>query len=136
MNLSTPAPVLLYTMSEEVADAVCATAAALGLSCDVVEGLDALLGRWTGARAVLVGGDVAARVASAAPRRRSGVYLVGHDSVELTRWSMPLGAEVVPLPHGLACPVATSRSAISPATTRCRGCVGWPRWSRRSTRRP
>ena len=89
-------------MSEEVADAVCATAAALGLSCDVVEGLDALLGRWTGARAVLVGGDVAARVASAAPRRRSGVYLVGHDSVELTRWSMPLGAEVVPLPHGLA----------------------------------
>lgn len=93
---------VLYTSSEEVADAVCATAATLAVPCEVVGGLEALLARWSGARVVLIGGDVAARVASVAPRRRAGVYLVGHDPVELTRWSMPLAAEVVPLPHGLA----------------------------------
>lgn len=98
----TTAPVLLYTLSEETSDAVCASAAALALPCEVVEGLDALLGRWGSARAVLVGGDVAARVAAAAPRRRSGVYVVGPDADALARWSVPLGAEVVPLPQGLA----------------------------------
>lgn len=102
VNPANPVPVVLYTLSEEVADAVCAAAATLGLPCEVVDGVDALLARWSRARAVLIGGDVAARVASVAPRSRPRVYLVGYDPTDLARWSMPLGAEVVPLPHGLA----------------------------------
>ena len=102
MNAPSAGPVVLFTRAEEVADAVLATAATLAVPCEVVAEVDALQERWSAARAVLVGGDVAARVASVAPRRRSAVYLVGYDAAELTRWSMPIGAEVVPLPHGLA----------------------------------
>ena len=93
--------VLLVTANGAVRDAVESTAAALGLRVSVVAGVDAALMRWAAARVVLVGGDRAAAVASVAPRRRPQVYLVGFDG-DLGTWSMPLGAEVIPLPHGVA----------------------------------
>lgn len=102
MTTLSQSPVVLCTQSDEVTDAVCATAAALGVPCDVIDEVGALWPRWATARAVLVGGDVASRVASAGPRTRDGVYLVGYVADELTRWSMPLRAGVVHLPHGLA----------------------------------
>lgn len=94
--------VLLVTADGPVRDAVESTAAALGLRVAVEPGVEAALARWASARVVLVGGDRAAGLASAGPRRRPHVYVVGFDPLELGTWSMPLGAEVIPLPHGMA----------------------------------
>ncbi|NLE18592.1 MAG: hypothetical protein GX632_08660 [Propioniciclava sp.] len=93
--------VLLVTADGPLRDAVEATAAALGLRVRVVD-VDGALARWPSARVVLVGGDRAAALASTGPHRRPHVYLVGFDPVELGTWSMPLGAEVIPLPQGTA----------------------------------
>lgn len=90
------------TADERVRDAVESSAAALGMRLDVVPGVDDALARWGSARVVLIGGDRAAGVASAGPRRRPYVFLVGFDPGELGAWSMPLGAEVIPLPQGVA----------------------------------
>ncbi|HHU38994.1 MAG TPA: hypothetical protein GXZ45_06935, partial [Propionibacterium sp.] len=94
--------VLLVTGDGATRDAVESTAAALGLRVTVVRGADEALPGWEGARVVLVGGDRAAALASLGPRRRPHVYLVGHEPAELGTWSMPLGAEVIPLPQGVA----------------------------------
>ncbi len=94
--------VLLVTADGPVRDAVESSAAALGLRVAVVPGVEEALARWASARVVLVGGDRAAGLASVGPRRRAHVYLVGFDPVDLGTWSMPLGAEVIPLPHGVA----------------------------------
>lgn len=94
--------VLLVTSAQAVRDAVESTAAALGVPVTMVQTPEAALPRWPTARTVVVGGDQAAALASAAPRRRDRVYLVGHEAADLGMWSLPLGAEVVPLPQGLA----------------------------------
>lgn len=94
--------VLLFTADEATTDAVLAAAVALGVPVDTVGGIDALLAGWGTADTVLVGGDQAAQLAGRAPRHRDRVYLVGFDADDLTSWSMPIGAEVIPLPHGLA----------------------------------
>mgnify|MGYP001618590446 CR=1 FL=1 len=102
LGVNTDDEVLLVTDDGPVRDAVESTAAALGLRVAVVTGVEEALVRWASARVVLVGGDRAAGLASVGPRRRPHVYVVGFDPVELGTWSMPLGAEVIPLPHGVA----------------------------------
>ncbi len=99
--MKTPGIVLL-TRDEAVADAVLATAAALTAPTELLEDVETFVRRWATADVVLVGGDCAAAVASAAPRRRGRVYVVGFDAEELGAWSAPIGAEVIPLPRGLA----------------------------------
>lgn len=89
-------------MDGRVRDAVESTAAALGLAVSIVGEADAVLRLWSSAGIVLVGGDRAAALASVGPRRRTGVYLVGFEAVELGTWSMALGAAVIPLPQGLS----------------------------------
>lgn len=93
---------MLVTADARVRDAVESTAAALALRVVTVATAEAALPRWPGARVVLVGGDQAAAVASVAPAQRAKVHLVGFDAAELGTWSMPLGAEVIPLPRGVA----------------------------------
>lgn len=94
--------VALLTADPRVRDAVESTAAALGLGVRTSDTVDAALAAWPSARAVLVGADLAAGLASAAPRRRPRVYLVGFEAAELGTWSVPLGAGVIPLPQGIA----------------------------------
>lgn len=90
------------TGDEPVVDAVLAAAAALAVGVTVVPDVDEALRRWASADVVLVGGDLGAALAQAAPRPRPRTYLVGRDPAELSAWSLPLGAQVIPLPHGLA----------------------------------
>lgn len=90
------------TGDEAVVDAVLAAAAALAVPTAVVPDVDEALRRWASAEVVLVGGDRGAALAQAAPRPRARTFLVGYDADELSAWSLPLGAQVIPLPHGLA----------------------------------
>ena len=115
--------VVLLTDDEAVVDAVESTAAALGLGVMRVADVDAALARWASAEVVLVGGDQAGRLASAGPRRRGRLYLVGFDADDLSAWSMPLGAEVIPLPRGLAWLTAVL-SADSGLTTPVAAVIG------------
>ncbi|MFT3876711.1 MAG: P-loop NTPase [Propioniciclava sp.] len=92
----------MLTSEQAIRDVVESTAAALGVPVWVVDTPDAALARWATARAVLVGGDQAAALASVAPRRRPRVYLVGEEPAHLGAWSLPLGAEVIPLPQGVS----------------------------------
>lgn len=93
---------VLVTTDARVRDVVESTAAALGLRVETVATPEAALVRWAVARVVLVGGDAAAALAATGPPGRPRVHLVGFDGGELGTWSMPLGAEVIPLPHGAA----------------------------------
>ncbi|WP_040162388.1 septum site-determining protein Ssd [Nigerium massiliense] len=93
---------VLLTHDERVTDAVLATAAALGTLVETVDTAEEAVRRWGTAEVVLIGADQAAALASAAPPRRKRVYLVGFEADALSTWSLPIGAEVIPLPHGLA----------------------------------
>ncbi len=93
---------MLFSNDETVVDAVLAAATSLAVPCAVVDDVTDLAARWGPAPVVLIGGDAAALVASRALPARRGVFVVGFDGPELTRWSVPLGAPVVELPHGLA----------------------------------
>ncbi len=97
-----PIRTILWTRDERVGDAVLSTAAALGVGVEAAGSLDDLVRRWGAADLVLVGGDEAAGVAGASPPRRERVFVVGFDAGELSSWSVPIGAEVIPLPHGSA----------------------------------
>ena len=106
--------VTLLTSDQAVQDAVESSAAALGVPVRAVAHPDDLVACWPTARAILVGGDQAAALASVAPQRRERVYLVGYEPAELGSWSLPLGAEVIPLPHGRA----WLSSVLAPETER------------------
>ena len=94
--------VVLLTGDEAVVDAVLAASAALAVPTAVVADVDEAMRRWASAEVVLGGGDRGAALAQAAPRPRPRTYLVGYDAEELGAWSLPLAAQVIPLPHGLA----------------------------------
>lgn len=106
--------VTLLTSDQAIQDAVESSAAALGVPVHAVAHPDDALACWPTARAILVGGDQAAALASVAPQRRERVYLVGYEPAELGSWSLPLGAEVIPLPQGRA----WLTSVLTPETER------------------
>lgn len=93
---------MLLTRDEATSDQVLAVAAALGVGVASVGTADECLQHWSDAGVVLVGADIAAELAALAPRRRREVYLVGFDAVALSRWSVPLGGQVVVLPDAVA----------------------------------
>lgn len=94
--------VLLLTRSGPVHDAVVPLCAAAGVGVEVGGDPGPALAGWAGAGLVLVGVDVAERVASLAPPRRDGVHLVGHAPDDgAFRAAVALGAtSVVDLPEG------------------------------------
>lgn len=92
--------VVLATQDDRVRDAVEAAAVTLGRSISVVPEPAPALAAWPHAEVLLIGADLAAGLAAAAPRRRPGVYLVGFPDADAATWSVPLGAGVIPLPQG------------------------------------
>lgn len=93
--------VVVISDDELVRDAVASAAAAQELTL-VHHGPAELAGRWRAATAVFIGVDRAAQVAELGLSPRERVFVVGRDPEQLIRWSMPLGAEVIPLPEGRA----------------------------------
>ena len=122
LGVESDGDVVLVTAEARLRDVVESTAAALALRVVTVATPEAALPCWSGARVVLVGGDLAAAVASVAPPPRAKVHLVGFDPAELGTWSMPLGAEVIPLPQGVAWLAGVL--AAAEADSRCVAVVG------------
>ncbi|PFG17760.1 secretion/DNA translocation related CpaE-like protein [Propionicimonas paludicola] len=100
----------------EVRELVLATAAAQELEVEVLAEPERMAGMWRSAGTVVVAGELARRVASAAPTARPGVFLVGSDAEQLAAWSAPLAAGVIQLPEGgawLGAVLADGRSRFS-----------------------
>lgn len=108
-------PVVLLTQDARVRDMVESSAVTLGRPVRVLAEPSLALSAWSHAEVLLIGADLAPRVASAGPRRRAGVYLVGFPDADASAWSVPLGAEVIPLPgaSGLLGEVLAGRSQAS-----------------------
>jgi len=92
--------VLVVAGDGETQDVILSAVAALALDAEVVSDLERIGQPWRVASTVLVSGDQAAGLAARALPRRDGVFLVGPDPVELSRWSAPLSARVIQLPEG------------------------------------
>lgn len=94
--------VLLVASASSLHDAVVPLCAAAGVEVQVCTEPDLALAAWSGADLVLVGADVADRVAGLAPPRRQGVYVVGVAPGDAVfRAAVELGAaSVVDLPEG------------------------------------
>ncbi len=94
---------LLVTADEALLDDLLRLATVSSASPEVVPDAGAAVRRWLTASLVLVGADVADRVAAMSPPRRPGVLLVGRDLDDATVWrrAVAIGAEhVVLLPDG------------------------------------
>ncbi|MDP3968416.1 MAG: septum site determining protein, partial [Nocardioides sp.] len=93
---------LIISRDAALVDELLRLAAAAGVTPDVLSETHALLHTWSTAGAVLVGADLAAEVAGAAPPRREGVHVVvpGDVADRMFRIALGVGAEhVVQLPH-------------------------------------
>lgn len=88
---------LLITADDLLLDELLRLAAAAGTTPDVARDGPAALRRWAAAPLVLVGADLAAELAQAAPGRRDGVHVVAWGAVadDLFRQALALGAENV-----------------------------------------
>ena len=88
---------VLVTDHPELLDNCLRVAAAVGVEIELVPDVGAARARWGGGSLVLVGADVAQRVALAAPSRRSGVIVVALEEPDATIWqaAVSLGAEHV-----------------------------------------
>lgn len=100
----TPAPDAPVVVSADatLVEPVLAAAAAAGVEVFVTTDPADAAGRWSTARAVLVGLDRVRPVAELLLPRRAGVVVVGPDDagVVLPAWSQPLAATVLALPSG------------------------------------
>ncbi|MFV0452624.1 MAG: septum site-determining protein Ssd [Propioniciclava sp.] len=88
------------TADVAVMDAVESMAAAHRTAVVCTSDVGRATAAWRQADVVLVAPDCAADLVATGPRHRDGVYVVGFDSAALGVWSVPLGAEVIPLPRG------------------------------------
>ena len=88
---------VLVTDDPELLDNCLRIAAAIGVEIELVPDVGAARARWGGGSLVLVGADVAQRVALAAPTRRSGVIVVAVEEPDAAIWqaAVSLGAEHV-----------------------------------------
>ena len=94
--------VLVVAGAGDTQDLILSAVAAQSLAAAVVTDPEQVAEPWREAGVVLVADDQAERLAARALPHREGVYLVGHDSRRLTRWSAPLSAQVIALPEGAA----------------------------------
>ena len=92
--------VLVVARAGETQDAILSAVAAQELDAEVVTDPDRVAASWRAAGAVLVADEMAGRLVSLALPHREGVFLVGTDTVGLSKWSVPLAARVIPLPEG------------------------------------
>jgi secretion/DNA translocation related CpaE-like protein len=99
-----PAGPVVLTSDPDLLDHILAVAAVAGVEPDVVADISALRAEWSAASMVVVGVDLAPRIAGLALPRRTEIYLAGGQTArdELSRWSVQLGAAVVTLPDGAA----------------------------------
>ena len=96
-----PAPALLVTRDELLLDDLLRLAAAAGVALDVAHDTTSALRSWAGAAVVLVGQDLAGRLAEQRPPRRDQVHVVGHAPTDDAVFRHALGAgacDVVELP--------------------------------------
>lgn len=91
---------LVVAGAGETQDVILSAVAAHELDVEVVAQVDQVAGPWRVASTILVADDLAEALAARALPHRKGVYLVGPDPVELSAWSAPLSAQVIPLPEG------------------------------------
>jgi secretion/DNA translocation related CpaE-like protein len=96
------AGLVVMTTDSELLDHVLAVAAVARVDPRVLTDVVALRAEWSAASIVVLGIDVAPRLAGVSLARRTEVYLVGdgRSRDELSRWSVQLGAAVVALPDG------------------------------------
>ncbi|MFT4110758.1 septum site-determining protein Ssd [Propionicimonas sp.] len=92
--------VLVVAGPGDTQDAILSAVAAQELDAEVLTDLERLPRPWRSAGTVLVADDQAERVVARALPHRGGVFLVGADPAELSVWSAPLAAQVIPLPEG------------------------------------
>jgi secretion/DNA translocation related CpaE-like protein len=92
--------VLVVAGPGETQDVILSAVAAQGLDAEVITDLEQVAGPWRLAGTVLVADDQAERLATRSLPHRDGVFLVGSDPGELSVWSAPLSAKVIPLPEG------------------------------------
>ena len=99
--MTTATAALLITRDDRLLDDLLRLAAAAGSSLDVAHDTTSGLRGWSAASVVLVGADLAGRVAEQRPPRRDHVHVVGHAPVagEVFRSALGAGAlDVVELP--------------------------------------
>ena len=97
----TSAPALVITRDDLLLDDLLRLAAAAGVSLDVAHDTTSALRGWSAAAVVLVGTDLAGRVAEQRPPRRAQVHVVGHAPTTdaVFRHALQAGAaDVVELP--------------------------------------
>lgn len=114
----TSAPALLITCDEGLLDDLLRLAAAAGVSLDVAHDATTGLRGWSAACVVLLGADLAARVAEQHPPRRDQVHVVGRGPVGdgLFRSALAAGAaDVVELPAADAWLVELLSDAVDAA---------------------
>ncbi len=100
MEASRGRDVLVVARAGETQDAILSAVAAQELDAEVVSDPDRVAVPWRTAGTVLVADEVAERLVALALPHREGVFLVGGDASELSTWSVPLAARVIPLPEG------------------------------------
>lgn len=90
---------MLITADVQIRDAVLASAAALEVEVVHLEDPDQLPEHWATAGRMLVGADLAERVASAQLPARTGVHIVAGRQPDPDQWSMALAAPVLRVPQ-------------------------------------
>ncbi|HYO39046.1 MAG TPA: septum site-determining protein Ssd [Nocardioidaceae bacterium] len=114
----TSPPALLITRDDELLEDLLRLSAAAGVSLDVAHDATGGLRGWSSASLVLLGSDLAARVAEQHPPRRDQVHVVGHGPLDdgLFRSAVGAGAvDVVELPAADAWLVELLSDAVDAA---------------------
>jgi secretion/DNA translocation related CpaE-like protein len=114
----TSGPALLITRDDLLLDDLLRLAAAAGVSLDVAHDASSGLRGWTAASVVLLGADLASRVAEQQPPRRDSVHVVGHGPVDGEVFRSALGAgalDVIELPSAEAWLVELLSDAVDAA---------------------
>jgi secretion/DNA translocation related CpaE-like protein len=123
-----PAAPVVLTSDPPLLDHILAVAAVAGIEPEVVSDISALRAEWSAAPMIVVGVDLAPRIAGLALPRRTEIYLAGGQASrdELSRWSVQLGAAVVTLPDGAAwlASAMAQRGSRPPQSARLLALVG------------
>lgn len=124
-----PHPVLVVTGEAHLLDVILSAAASCGDEPVVAREGPQIRRHWGRAPLILVGSDMAARVAGMGLASRTGVHIVGDDAEAVTAWSVPLGASALVLPgHAGYLPALLTRAqgggAVSAVTINVMGGSG------------
>lgn len=111
-------PVLVATRDARLLDAVLAAAASCDVEPVVARESAQIRQHWGRAPLVLIGADLAPRVAGMGLAPRTDVHIVGDDPETAAAWSVPLGASALVLPgHAGYLPALLTRARGGGAAT-------------------